>query len=141
MPNQIYLNLLNEMKEIHEKKSHDYAKDSDYYSNFKEAAQFAGVTVEQVFLVMLGIKASRFRNLTENGKVPNNEGIEDTLKDLTVYCALLTSYRLSKQVVDKPFDYDRVRMCQCKHLESAHHGTMQGSCIMSCGCLKFRLIN
>src|SRR3990172_12679304 len=40
--------LLTQMQEMHERKSHDYAKNSNPYSNFEEAAACAGCTVDEV---------------------------------------------------------------------------------------------
>jgi hypothetical protein len=60
--------LLSRMGETHDKKNHDYAEDGNPYSNFEFAAQFAGVSVQQVFDVMIGIKQARLLVLTQSGK-------------------------------------------------------------------------
>lgn len=83
--------LLEKITEIHNKKSNDYAEDNDYYSNFKFAAFVAGVTVDQVFRVMLGIKLARLKEL-KKGKTPNFESIEDTIIDLANYSCIYASY-------------------------------------------------
>lgn len=80
------------MAELHDKKSADYANDANRYANFEEAASTAGVSVEQVFLVLIGVKLARLRELTANGKTPNNESIQDTRLDLAVYSTLYLSY-------------------------------------------------
>jgi hypothetical protein len=84
--------LLSRMGETHDKKNHDYAEDGNPYSNFEFAAQFAGVSVQQVFDVMIGIKQARLLVLTQSGKEPNNESIEDTRLDQAVYATLKASY-------------------------------------------------
>jgi hypothetical protein len=75
--------LLDEMRALHDRKSHDYAEDGNPYSNFEFAAQLAeGFTgVDAVFAVLMGIKLARLRELTAKGKTPNNESIEDTRRD------------------------------------------------------------
>lgn len=95
--NQDFINLLDEMKEIHERKSHDYAKESDSYSNFRESATIAGVDVPTSFFVLIGTKISRLRNLIASGKNAKNESLIDSAKDLTVYCALLTSFLVKEE--------------------------------------------
>src|SRR5262245_56376016 len=87
--------VLEKMAAIHEKKAHDYAADSNPYSNFEKAAAFAGVTVDQVFAVLLGIKQARIEELTRSGKEPNNEAIEDSYVDLATYATLRASYRMA----------------------------------------------
>lgn len=83
---------LNKIKEIHDKKSQDYAHDSNRYSNFEEAAETAGCSVDTVFAVLIGIKMARLRELLSTGKIPNNESIQDTRLDLAVYSVLWMSY-------------------------------------------------
>lgn len=90
--NPDFQTLLEKITEIHNKKSNDYAEDSDYYSNFKFAAFVADVTVDQVFRVMLGIKLARLKEL-KKGKTPNFESIEDTIIDLANYACIYASYK------------------------------------------------
>ena len=76
-----------------EGKAHDYAELDNVFSNFEFAAQAAGITVEQVFLTLIGIKSARLKQLITNEKEPNYEGIDDTLLDLMNYSGLLKAYR------------------------------------------------
>ena len=92
MTNPKFKALLEQMAVLHARKNHDYANDQNPYSNFEEAAQVAGCSAETVFLVLIGVKLARLRELTRSGKTPNNETIQDTRMDLTMYCALYTSY-------------------------------------------------
>jgi hypothetical protein len=89
---------LKRMAEIHDKKSADYATSTDRYSNFKEAAATAGVTVDDVFAVLIGIKLARLKELIKAGKTPNNESIQDTRLDLAVYSVLWLSYHEPQEV-------------------------------------------
>ncbi len=86
---------LKKMAEIHDRKSEDYASDKNRYSNFEEAAATAGVAVDDVFAVLIGVKLARLRELLKSNKVPNNESIQDTRVDLAVYATLWLSYHES----------------------------------------------
>ena len=90
MPNPKFHKLLKQMAEMHDKKSEDYANSSNYYSNFHAAAAIAGVSIDEVFAVMIGIKLARLREL--KSKDPNNESTQDSRLDLAVYAALWASY-------------------------------------------------
>ena len=78
------------MAETHDKKNADYAHAGNPYSNFEEAAATAGVSVDAVFAVLIGIKLARLKAL--KGKAPNNESVQDSRLDLAVYSALWASY-------------------------------------------------
>ena len=92
MLNPKFDKLIEKIRSIHDKKNADYATAKDPYSNFTQAAEFAGVTVDQVFAVLIGIKEARLKELTSTGKVPNNESIQDTRIDAATYAALRASY-------------------------------------------------
>ena len=48
--------VLADLANLHERKSHDYAQDSNPFSNFEEAAASAGVSVDTVFAVMMALQ-------------------------------------------------------------------------------------
>jgi hypothetical protein len=55
-------------------------------------------------LSLIGTKISRLKNLLFSGKTPNNEGIEDTLLDMAVYCVLLAAWwRKNKRDAEQKF--------------------------------------
>ncbi len=89
--------LIKQMSEMHDKKNNDYASSANPYSNFEQAAAFAGCSVDTVFAVLIGIKEARLRELTASGKTPNNESIQDTRLDAAVYTALRASYFLPNE--------------------------------------------
>lgn len=84
------------MQELHDKKNHDYAEDTNPYSNFEFAARFAGVPVHTVFDVLIGVKQARLLVL-RTGKTPNNESLWDTVRDRAVYASLQASYEAPEQ--------------------------------------------
>ena len=92
MHNPKFNKLIEKIKIIHDKKNSDYATAENPFSNFEEAAEFAGVTVDQVFATLIGIKEARLKELTSSGKQPNNESIQDTRLDAAVYAVLRASY-------------------------------------------------
>lgn len=70
-------------------KSNDYADGSDAFTNFKTAAQIAGISPHQTLLTLLGMKLSRLTQLIGKGKQAQHESVEDTLLDLINYIVLL----------------------------------------------------
>ena len=89
--NPDFQKVIEQITELHNKKSNDYAQNDNFYSNFQFAAFVGGVTVDQVFRVILGIKLARLKEFM-SGKTPNFESIEDTRLDLTNYAAIYSSY-------------------------------------------------
>lgn len=85
---------LKKMAEVHDKKSLDYADtaNGNYYTNFEEAAREAGVSVEEAFLVLIGVKLARLRELKKKALAPQNESVQDSRLDLANYCVLMYSY-------------------------------------------------
>jgi hypothetical protein len=81
--------VLNSCLELIKKKNHDYAEDSDIFSNFDFAAKTSGVSASQALMAIVGVKISRLSQLVGNGKEPVNEKIDDTIKDVINYMLLL----------------------------------------------------
>lgn len=84
--------VITQMVATHNRKSSDYAKSTNPYSNFEETAATAGCSVDTVFLVMIGVKLARLRELLSSGKTAQNESVQDSRLDLAVYTALWASY-------------------------------------------------
>lgn len=93
--------ILKRIKDTHDKKNEDYADNDNPYSNFEGAANVAGVSVDDVFRVMIGIKAERLRQLG-TGKTPNFESEDDSILDLAVYAILWLSYRQPEPEPERP---------------------------------------
>lgn len=84
-------------------KGKDYASKDDILSNFKNSGAIVGVSKERQILSLIATKVARLGNLLDNKDKPNNESIEDTVKDLSgyvdlMYCALNES---KKPLYDK----------------------------------------
>lgn len=87
---------LKEMMQTMEGKNDDYAG-QDALSNFKESAEFAGITPEQSALALIGTKISRIKNLIGKSSDPNNESILDSFKDLRNYTILYEALLIERQ--------------------------------------------
>lgn len=84
--NAAFEKLLAEIQTLHDKKNHDYAKDSDPLSNFRRSEAF-GIPAYKGILIRLSDKWSRIEQLS-GGKKPENESLRDSLIDNAVYSLL-----------------------------------------------------
>lgn len=84
-----YLQLLEEMAELHKNKSAGYAGDNpDAWANFRQAEGF-GVSAFDGCLVRMSDKFVRVQNLVKNPKNDKvGESIKDTLFDLSSYALI-----------------------------------------------------
>jgi len=93
----IFYQLLEEMAETHDKKSHDYASDENPTGNYEFAGQvssmFAHSPSDAGFVGRLAEKIYRLANLERAGKSPKNESIEDTERDIAVITTLWMANR------------------------------------------------
>lgn len=78
-----------ERMEIMRKKSEDYSNGQDVLSNFKGAGANIGLTAEVQILSLIATKVARLGVLLNSNKVPENESIDDSIKDLSNYTDLL----------------------------------------------------
>jgi hypothetical protein len=83
--NPAFIALLDEIRAIHDSKSHDYAN-TDPLSNLRMCETF-GVPAFKGVLVRLSDKWSRITQLA-GGKTPKHESLRDTLIDNAVYSLL-----------------------------------------------------
>lgn len=96
MRNRTFSELVRHMEETHDRKNSDYATDGNPYSNFEYAAGVAeGFTdpVDRVFATLIGVKLARLQQLTQPGRAPQNESLEDTWLDLATYATIWASAR------------------------------------------------
>ena len=83
-----FYKLLDELKEIHSNKNHDYSGEGDPFKNFKMSENM-GVPAWKGCLIRISDKFSRLCSFAkrEEYKV-KDENIEDTLKDLAIYALI-----------------------------------------------------
>lgn len=104
MPVPNFVEILDRMKDIHNRKNQDYSKNDSAFSNFEQAAVIASWVndpVMKVFFTMIGIKLSRIANLMNKDTTPNFESLDDTFLDNETYSTLMHAYWLSMPTKDK----------------------------------------
>lgn len=91
-----FVELMQNAIDIHKKKSEDYANvNVNEFENFERAAMIVSwfnSDIDKVFATMIGIKLARLATLLNKDGDPNNESIDDSFLDNTVYSGLWTSY-------------------------------------------------
>lgn len=107
----IFYNLLERMADTHDKKSHDYANNSDPFGNY----HFAGLMSQLFtnpddagFIGRLGEKIFRLANLENSGKSPINESVEDTELDICVIVTLWMADRRDRRNKSGPNPSERI---------------------------------
>ena len=97
-----FYKLLEEMAVTHDKKSHDYASDSNPSGNYhfagKLALLFSHSEQDAGFVGRIGEKLFRLANLESSQKIAQNESIEDTERDLCVIMALWMADRRDRRI-------------------------------------------
>jgi len=97
--------LLQEMAELHDRKSHDYASDNNPSGNYHFAGQLSQLfnnPMDAGFVGRLGEKLYRLANLENDRKIPVNETIEDTEKDIAVIVMLWMADRKDRRSKHRP---------------------------------------
>jgi hypothetical protein len=92
---EIY-NIIEQIKIIHEKKNADYASTQNPFSNFERSAMLMSwfsSEIDKAFVNLIGTKLARIAELSNSGKTPNNESLDDSHIDLITYCMLWTAYK------------------------------------------------
>ena len=93
-----FYTLLDEIADLHSRKSYDYTPASDPLANFRRSENI-GIPAWKGTLVRMGDKWGRIEQLA-SGKEPKNESLRDTLVDIAVY-ALLNVLLLEDDAVRK----------------------------------------
>lgn len=96
-----FYSLLEEMSETHNKKSHDYASNTNPYGNY----HFAGLVAllfshsheDAGFVGRIAEKIYRLANIEGSGKIAQNESIEDTERDIATIAALWMADRRDRR--------------------------------------------
>lgn len=129
-----FTDMLQRMQEIHDRKSHDYAKSDNKYSNFEFSGLLASKFRQPVDISMaalIGTKLERLSNLLGEGVEPKNESIEDNFLDLCTYMVLWASYR--DYVKSKDMIGLNDRCPECDHFACQHTNVC---CVINCECNK-----
>lgn len=95
-----FYQLIEQMAEIHNKKSHDYASNNSPFANYQFAGKLSQLFKnpdDAGFIGRIGEKLYRLANLENNGKQPSNEAIEDTEVDICVIIALWVASRRERR--------------------------------------------
>ena len=92
--------VLDEMRELHDRKQADYGREADPFANVRASEDF-GIPGWVGTLVRANDKMRRLQAVA-NGSELKNEGIEDSLIDLANYAVIaLVLYRQSRDVTPK----------------------------------------
>jgi hypothetical protein len=79
--------VIKELRELHVKKSADYGTDEDALANLR-GSEDIGLPAWKGAWVRAKDKVFRMDSFCRNGRL-ENEGVEDTLKDLASYCCIV----------------------------------------------------
>ena len=82
-----FLELLAEMKALHESKSADYGSEDDPLANIRTGADFVNIEAWRGCMVRIADKVQRLRTYCRTGRLVH-EGVRDTLLDLSAYSLL-----------------------------------------------------
>lgn len=84
---QRFLDLLDEMRRLHESKSADYGSETDPLANVRQGAEFVGIEPWRGCMVRIADKVQRLKTYCRTGRLVH-EGVRDTLLDLSAYSLL-----------------------------------------------------
>lgn len=82
-----FLQLLEEVRQLHLSKSQDYGSQSDPLANIRQGAEFVGIEPWRGCMVRIADKIQRLRTYCQTGRLVH-EGVRDTLMDLAAYSLL-----------------------------------------------------
>jgi len=87
MPSSSFIELLDEIKQMHISKSADYGSEVDPLANIRQGADFVDISAWKAALVRIADKVQRLRTYCRTGRLVH-EGVRDTLLDLASYSLL-----------------------------------------------------
>ena len=80
-----FYEILDVIKELHDKKRHDYGANEDIFANFR-LSELSSISALQGSVVRMGDKYARISNFIKKGEFKfKEEGIKDTLMDMAIY--------------------------------------------------------
>lgn len=100
--------LLADMANLHDRKSHDYANNTDPSGNYRFAGTIANMfsysPLDAGFAGRLAEKIYRLSVLEGSGKEPKNESIDDTEQDIAVITVLWMASRRDERKKPNPLE-------------------------------------
>lgn len=82
-----FMEILEEIRQTHIKKSQDYGDPLDALANIRSGAEFVGIEPWRGCLVRVADKMQRIKSYCRDGRLAN-EGFEDALLDLASYAII-----------------------------------------------------
>ena len=82
-----FMDVLEELREIHLKKSQDYGEPTDALANIRVGADVVGIEPWRGCVIRIADKMQRIRSFCRDGRLAN-EGFEDALLDLASYAII-----------------------------------------------------
>jgi hypothetical protein len=80
-----FYEILTNIRELHDKKQHDYGQDEDIFANFR-LSELSGMPAWQGSVIRMGDKYARISNFIKKGEFKyKEESIKDTLMDMAIY--------------------------------------------------------
>jgi hypothetical protein len=106
--------ILENISQVHDKKSEDYSSTGPY-ENFERAAEIAkwfDDPVDKVFAVLIGVKLARLATLHNKKGQPNNESVLDSHTDLSTYAVIWEARRRDQKTI-------KIRVPKAIHLNQS----------------------
>lgn len=92
-----FMEIIEEIRQTHLKKSQDYGDPSDPLANVRSGAEMVGIEPWRGCLIRVADKVQRIKTFCHEGKLAN-EGFEDALLDLASYAIIaLVMFREEKK--------------------------------------------
>ena len=96
-----FYEILEQIKELHDKKRHDYGANEDIFANFR-LSELSGIPAWQGSVVRMGDKYARMSNFIKKGEFKfKEENIKDTLMDMAIYSLITMILFEESEMKDK----------------------------------------
>ena len=96
-----FYEILDLIKELHDKKRHDYGANEDIFANFR-LSELSGIPAWQGAVVRMGDKYARMSNFIKKGEIKfKEENIKDTLMDMAIYSLITMILFEESEMKDK----------------------------------------
>ena len=95
-----FTDVLQEIKDLHDRKNADYGTDADPFANVRASEGF-GIPAWQGAIIRANDKVSRLKTYCVKGTL-KNEGVEDSLLDLATYAMIALVLFREENATSKP---------------------------------------